>query len=172
MATVRKLTGLKADASVAQLNKLRLDMMRLRAGLVFHASASTAVSTANASDLATSIALITALQAAYTAHIASACSSTSGVGAHMAADATNVLTAPTPTDLASCITAVNELKAEYNLHRVVTSCHPVADSTNAVSTADATDLASVIALANDVKAKLNAHFAAAFTSEAIELVSP
>jgi len=89
----------------------------------------------------------------------------------MAADSTNVLVAAVPTDLATCITAVNELKTQYNLHRVMTSCHPVADSTNVVSSADADDLPKTITLANEIKTDLNAHMAAAFVSDAIELIA-
>jgi hypothetical protein len=67
---------------------------------------------------------------------------------------------------------MNEIKADYNLHRASTTFHPVADSTNTVTAADATNAASLATLGNAVKAALNAHFAAAFTHQATLLVSP
>jgi hypothetical protein len=57
------------------------------------------------------------------------------------------------------ITLVNELKADYEAHRVLTagSVHGAADTTNVVSSADATDLASAITLANEIKTDYEAH---------------
>lgn len=171
--SIRNLPLLIVAAVITHVNKVRLDLLKLRAGLIYHADVipAAAVATANATDLTTSIALITALQVAYTAHIASACDPLTGIGAHIAADATNVLAAAVPTDLTTSETAANELKAQYNLHRVVTADHAVADATNAVSTTAAVDLATTVALANAVKVALNAHCAAAFNGQALVLVS-
>lgn len=58
------------------------------------------------------------------------------------------------------ITLVNELAADYELHRVETTdaVHGAADSTNVITeTNPATDLTEAIALANDVKAQYEAH---------------
>lgn len=57
------------------------------------------------------------------------------------------------------ITLANELKADYEAHRVLTagSVHGAADSTNVVSAADATDLASSLTLANEIKVDYEAH---------------
>lgn len=57
------------------------------------------------------------------------------------------------------ILLVNDLKAMYEAHRVLTagSVHGAADTTNVVTSADATDLASAITLANDIKTQYNAH---------------
>jgi hypothetical protein len=176
MATsIRRLTRLEAEQAIAVQSALRLDLLKLRAGSIFHADASTGVSLADltaGSSTADQVAFTLACSAAYTAHIASACSATTGQGAHLAADATNVLTTPAPTDLTSCNARMNEIKADYNLHRASTTFHPVADSTNTVTAADATNAASLATLGNAVKAALNAHFAAAFTHQATLLVSP
>jgi hypothetical protein len=175
MATqVRHIVRLMAEAVLAAFNQRRLDMLMVRAGKIYHADAApaAAVSTANATDLTTSIALISALQVSYTTHIASACDATTGQGAHLATDATNVLVAAVPTDLASCETAVNELKAQFNAHLALTSSHPVADATNTVSTADASNLSTTEALANALKTKFNAHIAAAMTAPALAVISP
>jgi hypothetical protein len=57
------------------------------------------------------------------------------------------------------ITLVNELKADYEAHRVLTagSVHGAADTTNTVSAADATDEATAITLANEIKVDYEAH---------------
>ena len=57
------------------------------------------------------------------------------------------------------ITLANELKADYNAHRVLTTgtVHGAADSTNSVTASDATTLATAYTLLNQIKAKYNAH---------------
>lgn len=57
------------------------------------------------------------------------------------------------------ILLVNDLKVQYEAHRVLTTggVHGAADSTNVVTSSDATDLASAITLANDIKTQYNAH---------------
>lgn len=168
---VRNLTKPLADAAVAQHNISRLDLLRLQSGVVYHADASTAISTADASNPATGLALAIALRAAYVAHCASACHATTGIGAHIAADATNTLAVAVPTDEASGILTVNELKAKFNLHRVSLSFHASADSASAISTADATDTASFYALANAIKGKFNTHFAGALAGANLAVVA-
>lgn len=57
------------------------------------------------------------------------------------------------------ITLVNELKTDYEAHRILTagSVHGAADTTNVVSASDATDLASALTLANEIKTDYEAH---------------
>jgi hypothetical protein len=61
--------------------------------------------------------------------------------------------------LASGIALANEIKTDYNIHRVSVVFHGVADVTNVVAAANATDLATLITLANEIKVDLNAHYA-------------
>ena len=168
---VRNLPGIKVDAVLAQHNVTRLDLLRLQSGIVYHADATTAVSTADATTEPPALALAIALRAIYVTHCASACSATTGIGCHIAADATNTLSVAVPTDEASGILTVNELKAKFNLHRVSLSFHASADSASAVATADATDTASFWALANALKTKFNTHFAGALTSVPLVVVA-
>lgn len=120
------------------LNEIKTDFnahVILTAGSV-HGAADNAdvVATADATTIATAIALANALRAAYELHRVKTSSSI-----HGAADNTNAITAPVATDGASCVTLANDLKAKYNLHRVViaASVHGAADSTNVTSAADA-----------------------------------
>jgi len=76
---------------------------------------------------------------------------------HLVDDTTNVVTSADATDQATLNTLLNEIKADYNAHRVSTTFHSNADNTNAVTSADATDLNSSITLANEIKADYNAH---------------
>lgn len=170
-SSIRNLVKILAAESVAQFNLLRKDMLLLRAGSVFHADASPAITAAVASDLATAIVRGNAAKASYNLHIASVCSASTGLGCHIAADATNVVTSPNATDQTSLNTLLNEIKGDYNAHRVLLASHPVADATNVVTSANATDLATSITLVNEIVGDLNGHYAGAFVSQAIVLVS-
>lgn len=176
MATsVRNLLSSLVAANVAADNADRLDSLKMRAGLIIHADATAAIAVADAvsgDGYVTSIALVNACRTSYIAHIASACDAATGQGCHMAADATNTISAAVATDYASATTLANQLKTQFNAHIGSTSAHPVADSTNTVSAANATTDASLANLVTQLKAKLNAHFAMAMSSPAIAVVSP
>lgn len=154
-----------------EMQKLRLDLLKLKVGTIFHADKGTAVSTANASNEATLVALANALKVAYNTHVASACNATTGQGAHLTADATVTVVADA-TNTASANTLLNDIKSKYNAHRASTTYHMTADATNAVSSADGTDEASGITLANEIKTDLNAHMAAGMNHNALALVAP
>lgn len=66
---------------------------------------------------------------------------------------------PSSIDLTALNTLLNELKGDYNAHRVLTggSEHGAADTANVVTAADATNTATRIALANDIRAQYEAH---------------
>lgn len=170
--TIRNIPDLKADQAVTELQKLRLDLLKLKVGTIFHADTGTAISTADATNTATAITLVNVIKSTYNTHIASACSATTGQGAHIAADAANAASSANATDEASAITLANEIKGDYNTHRASTSYHMTADATNAVSSANATDEASLVTLVNELKADINAHMAAGFTHSAIALTDP
>lgn len=171
--TIRKLVDLLVPGLVTYINAVRLDIMKVKAGTIFHGElAPTAiVATANASSLATSIALANAMKAAYNTHIASIVSATTGQGAHIISGGTANATAAA-TDLATTITLANALKAAYNTHVALATAHPTADATNTTTSADATDQSSVNTLLNEFKADFNAHIAAAFVSSVINQVAP
>lgn len=171
MAKIRGLTGLKASEAVSVLNALRLDMLKLKAGQVFHAEVSDSVD-GYASTEEEAVDVVNALVASFSAHQESVCSAVTGLGAHLVQDSTNLVTAPVATDLASAITRANDLKAKANLHFASAVFHCVADSTNSVSASNATDLPSLITLLDDSATALNGHYEGSFTSEAIEVVDP
>lgn len=166
---VRNLDSLKSAASVDMLNALRLDLLRLKKGVVYHAGASTAVD--GYADADTYVAVTNSMVASYSAHIASACDSVTGRGCHLAADATNTIAASVATNLATSLTRANELKAKANLHFVLASAHCTADSVSSVTAANATDLPTLQVLLLDIEAQLNNHFAGSLVSDAIELIS-
>ena len=169
---VRNLDALKADQAISVLNKHRLDMLKLRAGTLYHADASPAISAADATDLATAITLANAIKASLNTHEASACDATTGQGVHMAADATNTVTAANATDLTTLITLTTQERGKSISHVGATTPHPVADATNVPSVTVATDAATAVTLVNDIKTKLNGHFAAAMNHQATNLVAP
>lgn len=78
---------------------------------------------------------------------------------HSAADSTNVVTeAGVPIEI---YTLLNELKVDYEAHRVLTagSVHAGADSTNTVTAANADTKAKAILLANDLRTQFIANYA-------------
>lgn len=76
---------------------------------------------------------------------------------HIANDTTNVVTSAAATDQTTLNTLLNEIKADYNAHRVDTTFHTNADTTNAVTSADASNEATSVTLSNEIKADYNAH---------------
>lgn len=152
-----ELPGELASALVASVNALNAALAAQ--GALPHHDTTTLVTTADASDLATSVALANALKVRYTAHIAD-------TDAHVAADATNVIAAADASNLATAQTLLNELKADFNLHIARQASHRnyVSGAGGAtvavVSTADAIDQSTANALANALKAAFNRHFAA------------
>jgi len=76
---------------------------------------------------------------------------------HKANDTTNVVSSANASDQATLETLLNEIKTDYNAHRVSTTFHEVADSTNVVSSANASDLPTALTLVNEIKADFNAH---------------
>lgn len=123
------------------------------------------ITLANATDLASSIALANRLKAAYNFHAIDY-----GVGmAHSATDTTNVCATALATDLTTCVALANALKAKYNAHRVRADIHQNADNTNAVTSPDATDLASVQTLLTEMKGDFNAHIASAVPGQSLRV---
>ena len=78
---------------------------------------------------------------------------------HPSADSTNTVTDTSV--ISDSYALLNELKTDYNAHRVLTagSVHSGADSVNVVDVANATTKATAIALANQLRSAMLANFA-------------
>lgn len=135
-------------------------------GYVPHASAivhkdadERTVTTADASSLDTSIELARALVERYAAHRADTLH-------HKAADSTNTVATAKASivDLASVITAANQLKVALNAHASQSGVHVVNDASLSVSTTDASDQGTANTLLNALKTAMNAHFARAYAT--------
>lgn len=174
MPNVRLLTDDLALALVAEHNKRFRDLQVLKAGTIFHAHPTSLVTAADGDGTLAKLKTLTlALCVAFNEHCASECDATSGVGTHLAADATNApVTATALADLAACNTRLNSLYTAYNAHLTQAGKHCTNDATNAASSASATDQSSADTRANDIKAKMNLHIAAAMAAGPIVLVGP
>lgn len=175
--TLRKIDSILARASADALNRLRVDMLQVKAGAVFHVDTSPADASPTAADLPTVIVMANALKAELNTSFASALqktitSSTYGQGVHMVADATNTIAAAAASDLATSITLLNAIKTAFNAHLTQAGVHITNDGTNTVATTNASDLPTSITLANALQGKVNAHFAAALAHQAVVLVAP
>ena len=76
---------------------------------------------------------------------------------HKVDDTTNTIISNNATNQTTVNTLLNEIKNDYNVHRVSTTFHDIADSTNDVSSADASDLGTSMTLANEIKSNYNDH---------------
>lgn len=173
MSNVRDLTRSKVDALVTAVNALRYDLFHLSDGYGVHADATDSVTIADGyvdGYATSSSALINAIGTAYTAHLASVMGAVTSVGAHRTADLTNVLTAPTATNLASAITKSDDFKAKFNQHITNTTVHLFADNQNTILSSNNATEAGLVTLVNECKVKLNAHFARAFGSDAVTVI--
>jgi hypothetical protein len=82
-------------------------------------------------------------------------------GIHVAADAVNAVSSPVATNQATADTMANEMKGDYNAHRIVTpAVHGAADGTNIVTAADGDGAeGKLVTLTNDIRTQLLAHMA-------------
>lgn len=166
---VRNLTGVKADALIAQHNAVRADVARGLLKLILHTGkVPLTIAALDSMDL---VATTNNLVTAYEAHRVSVFSATTQLGAHGSSDTTNAVTAAVATDQATAITRANELKADLNAHIAVTAKH-ITSSSAAVAAADATDGPSLLTLLTDIRAVLVAHVESGFASEGITVVFP
>jgi hypothetical protein len=128
-------------------------------------SATLQVTAANASNLATSLTLVTNLKGVLAVH----CADTS---AHLVADTTNDAFDgyAAASDLATAIALANAIKVDYTAHIANTSVHLNADSTNTVAASAATDQSSLNTLLNELKTDINAHINLAGSVQRLVLV--
>lgn len=76
---------------------------------------------------------------------------------HIVDDTTNLVTATDATDQTTLNTLLNEIKSDYNVHRILTTFHDAADNANVITSANASDLNTSMTLANEIKTDINAH---------------
>lgn len=159
MSTMVRNTEPLAALMVAQIKMLA---ERTGAGSSFHLDAtSSAITAANATDLASSLLLAEQIRGVYNTHL-------DNDAAHKIKDPKPALAAAT--ELATAITLANAIKADYNTHRASTTYHYNADATNVTSSADATDQTSLNTLLNELKTDLNAHLASGPAGSLAQLI--
>jgi hypothetical protein len=105
------------------------------------------------------VALVNDIRSQYTDHIGNV------PGAyHTVADATNTVTLAAATDRTTAIALINEIRGDYEAHRVLVGggpVHTIADATNTIVAPAATTDTMAVTLANEIKAKFNLHRAQA-----------
>ena len=154
------ITGLSANKKIgyAAYNDYlyfgnKFDANRVLCPTFTHKIARAAVSTANATDKATTITLYNALATDYATHLASTTQ-------HNQADTTNTLSDPSLAGgdaQATVDAACNDLKAKLNAHRSQASVHPTADAYHLVEAADGTSEATSATLITQIKVCYNQH---------------
>jgi len=174
MTDVRNLTDDLAQSLVTQQNARARDLLVLKAGTCYHAYPTAVVSAADGDGtLAKLKLLLVDACTKFNTHCASECDASTGVGTHLAADATNApVTATTPADLPACQTRADALYTAYNAHLTQSGKHCTNDATNTAASAAATDQASSDTRCNDIKAKFNLHIAGSMAAAPIVVVGP
>ncbi len=129
------------------------------------AVAALAITTANASDLPTSLALGNVIIGFYIQHFAD-------VPAHKVVDATSLPAQGACVDLTTAIAAMTLVKATHATHIASTTQHYTADSTNTLLTATPTDQTSLNTFMNAAKTAINAHTAAGLAGYGFALTDP
>jgi len=109
-----------------------------------------AITTADASNEATAVALANALKTDYNLHRVSTTQ-------HNSADSTNAVTTANATDYAGALALANEIKADYNAHRSQDGIHISDDGYHLVEHANATNDATTLTLLNEIKLVYNQH---------------
>lgn len=155
--TVRNLQYPVTTAIVEEAGKLRLDLLKIRQGSVFHIETPTALSTSTAVSTATALAIANAARSSLNAHMESACDASSGQGVHLAADSANPFTTPVATEIESTITLLVAEKAAFNAHRTQSGVHPANDAVNVVTAATPHSYDDLVALTNQEYTKYNTH---------------
>ena len=167
--TTRKvidLNHLRDDAIIAALNELNAALAAF--GVLPHHAPTTAVSDTGTTNLAAVVVIANSAKALYGTHIAD-------TGAHVAADATNVITAPdaTSADQNAANTLLNDIKAQFNAHIITRAAHratylgELAADLEALKTAYQ---ASLVKLDADAGTGLDTNYAA--TNPAVAAVNP
>lgn len=121
-----------------------------------------AITSANASDLATSLTLVAELKLKINLHFADSIAHNTAVSA--------AVTTAAATDLATAQTLANALKTAYGTHLSAANVHFTNDGTNTIAAANATDQATLNTLLNELKGDFNAHIASAPVGVWIDLV--
>lgn len=122
-----------------------------------------AITSPNATDLATSLVLCNELIDKGLLHL-------NDTVAHKAADGGSWPVSGAAVDLATAQTAANLMKGTYNTHIAATTKHYSADAANAIAAANASDQTTLNTLLNEMKPDVTAHIALAFTGHSIELI--
>lgn len=153
---VRDLAHLRDEGLLAAFNELNTALAG--AGLLPHHAPTPTLADTGTADLAAVVVIANALKALYNAHGAN-------VGAHVAVDATNVITSPdtTSADQTATNTLLNEIKSDFNAHIALVASHRMVLGAGVatlltVATTDASDLATSKALAAALLLALNRHF--------------
>jgi len=76
---------------------------------------------------------------------------------HPVDDNVDIITGPNASNLDQAIQILNDIKTNYNLHRLASGAHSPNDTTNIVTAPAAVDLATAHALALDIVSQYNAH---------------
>lgn len=162
MATVIRMMDPTVSVWASAHNALKA---QIGAGSHFHLDASEVTATAaNATDLATSLALCNNIIGVLTFHFADTL-------ALKAADTTALPALGAAVDLASAVTAANLCKASYNTHCGLTTKHYNADATNTTSSTNASDQSTLNTLLNEMKSDINAHLADAPAAASVRAIS-
>lgn len=182
MLQIAKFPALLALGSVQVLNQLRLDLLKLANGQIYHASPTILVPEYVSGNYGGMIDLVNVMAISFNQHIINTCDSITGEGCHLVADYANEVISPLAVDLKSAIRKANELKRNFSEHIASSEFHAVEDINNvlilekkhpgAERSAQETDAEHLKSLVTELRNKMNSHFAGAFSVPTIQVIDP
>lgn len=169
---IAKFPALQASTAIQILNQLRLDMLRLANGLVYHANKTAKIPEFSFGKYGISEDLLNTMSGLFNQHIVSICDPITGKGAHLSPDYDSEINSSLAVDGYSGCKKANELKYKFNQHIVSSQFHAVEDLNNLITAPDAIDTISLAKLTMEIRDKMNAHFDGALETPVIEVIDP
>lgn len=149
--TAETVAGATAQAvSLANDLKARFNLHRTQAGVHSSNDAVNAVTSPDATDLASSITLLNEIKARFNAHLVQA-------GVHSPDDTVDAVTVPDAVDVTTAVSLANDIRRRYSDHLLNGPFHLAPDTVDAVTDPDASDFESSVRLAASLVRNFSAH---------------
>lgn len=169
---IAKFPALQASTAIQILNQLRLDLLKLANGSIYHANPSSKIPEFSFGKYGINEDLLNTIASSFNQHIISVCDPNTGEGSHLAPDYENETISALAVDGYSSLKRANELKYKFNRHIASSEFHAVEDMNNCIIAPDATDTLSLAKLVIEIRDKMNDHFAGAFSTPAVKVIDP
>lgn len=177
MLQIAKFPVLLASTSVQVLNQLRLDLLKLANGQIYHAEPTILIPEYVSGNYGGMIDLVNFMAVSFNQHIVNECDPVTGQGCHLTSDYVNEVISPLAVDIKGAIRKADELKRNFSQHIASSEFHAVEDVNNILvlekkHPGAETDVEYLKSLVTELRNKMNSHFTGAFSIPAIQVIDP